>query len=352
MTPRRVAPGRGVVKLAVLAALLAGCTAQELPNLDRMADFQPSQKRAQAPFMDETALAEFSQPEAVRALESFEGAAPREYLLGPSDEITVQVFGRPELSGPAIVGPYGDISLPVVGAVRVEGLTPTEAAAVIGRRVARYYVEAPVSVRIDRYVANQVLVLGRVAYPGALHFDRPPTLMDALARAGALPIGGVGADKAALTRCAVFRGRDQIAWIDLKSVLNGSNPRLNIELRRGDLLYIPDADDQLVYVIGQVHKPGAYRLTPDMSFLDALNTAGGPTNDASYKSMFIVRPREHLQKEVSLYDLIDGNPTPNVVLEEGDIIYVPQNGLAALGYVFQQLSPLAGMVLIGAAVAP
>lgn len=335
-----------------MLALVAGCTAQELPNVDRMADFHPSEKRRQAAFMDETTLEEFNRPEAVKALEAFEGSQPREYRLGPSDEVTIQVFGRPELSGPAIVGPYGDVSLPVVGSVRVEDLTPTEAARVIGRAVARYYLEAPVSVRIDRYVANQVLVLGRVAYPGALHFDRPPTLMDALARAGALPIGGVGADKAALNRCAIFRGRDRIAWIDLKSLLNGTNPRLNIELRRGDLLYIPDADDQLVYVIGQVHKPGAYRLTPDMSFLDALNTAGGPTNDASYKSIFVVRPREHLQKEVNLYDLIEGNPSPNVALEEGDIIYVPQNGLAALGYVFQQLSPLAGMVLIGAAVAP
>ena len=352
MTAPRLSAVRLAVKLALLAATLVACATQPPPGLDGSPDFQMSQKRKQAPFMDETALQEFDRTESVRALEAFEGARPTEYLLGPSDEITVQVFGRPELSGPSIVGPYGDISMPVVGAVRVEGLTPTEAANVIGKRVAKYYLEAPVSVRIDRYVANQVLVLGRVAYPGALHFDRPPTLLDALARAGALPVGGIGADKAALNRCAIVRGRDQIAWIDLKSVLNGTNPRLNIELRRGDLLYIPDADDQLVYVIGQVHKPGAYRLTPDMSFLDALNTAGGPTNDASYKSIYVVRPRDHMQKEVSLYDLIDANPEPNVVLEEGDIIYVPQNGLAALGYVFQQLSPITGMALVGAAVAP
>lgn len=338
----------------MLPVVLAACSvgAPPPPQTVSGAAFQTSEKRAMAPFMNEDALRDFSQPEAVRALERFEGAQPREYLLGPSDEITVNVFGRPELSGPAIVGPYGDVSLPVIGSVRVEGLTSNQAAAAIERAVARYYIQAPVSVRIDRYVANQVLVLGRVAYPGALHFDRPPTLMDALARAGALPVGGIGADKAALNRCAVFRGQDQIAWIDLKSVLNGSNPRLNIELRRGDLLYIPDADDQLVYVIGQVHKPGAYRLTPDMSFLDALNTAGGPTNDASYKAMYVVRPREHLQREISLYDLLAGDPIPNVVLEEGDIIFVPQNGLAYLGYVFEQLSPLAGMVLIGAAVAP
>ena len=101
-----------------------------------------------------------------------------------------------------------------------------------------------------------------------------PTLLEALARAGGLPI----LDKQQLlTRCAVIRGRDRIAWVDLKGVLSGLGSVAEFASPAARSYLRPGLDDTPVYVLGEVKKPGAYRLTPEMSLLDALSQAGGPT---------------------------------------------------------------------------
>jgi polysaccharide export outer membrane protein len=150
-----------------------------------------------------------------------------------------------------------------------------------------------------------------------------------------------------LVRCAIFRGRDRIAWIDLRRLLTGEDLSLNVRLQRNDIVYIPDADDQLVYVLGEVKTPGAYQVTPNMSFLDALARAGGPSEDATTDKLYVVRPQLRSHLEFSLQDLLRPTPELNVAVEEGDIIYVPRRGLAKFGYVMRQLSPLSFLVLLG-----
>ena len=213
-------------------------------------------------------------------LKQFQNQGDEIYRLGCGDEITLDIWGHPELSGKHQVGPDGRITLPVAGSLRIAELTREESADAVMQAFSKLYSNLSVIIRVDRYTSNRIFLLGRVSNPGAILFDRPPTLLEAITRAGALPVGGMGSEKAALTRCAVFRGRDQVAWIDLKGLLNGSNLALDLQLRRDDIVYVPDADDQLVYVLGEVKTPGAVHLTPDMSFLDALAFAGGPTEDA------------------------------------------------------------------------
>ncbi|MBK9967101.1 MAG: SLBB domain-containing protein [Holophagales bacterium] len=98
-----------------------------------------------------------------------------------------------------------------------------------------------------------------------------------------------------------------------------------------------------------MQRPGAYRLTPDMTLLDALSEAGGPTKDAAPSKMQLVRPRSHLQLDIPFSTLLDPVGDHNVGLEEGDIIWVPKSGLAKLGYTFQQVSPFANLVVVGKA---
>lgn len=328
-----------------MTVLLAACASrQPQPSLNeaqaRAAEFRTSQK----PQKSDVASTEL--------LAQFEGPAEELYRLGQGDKIRVDVWGRPEMSGDHVVGPDGRVTLPVVGGVKVVDLASDEAAAAMTTAVRRAYTDASVTISIREYAANRVLILGRVSNPGALHFDTRPTLLEVITRAGALPVGGIGADKAALTRCAVFRGRDRVVWIDLKSLLTGRNLALNIRLKRDDVVYVPDASDQLVYVLGYVDKPGAYTLTPDMSLLDALAQAGGPTPDAAPGRMKLVRPGMNLDADVDLADFLRGNPERNYALEEGDILYVPPNHLATVGYVLEKLGPATNMAMFAAAVAP
>jgi polysaccharide export outer membrane protein len=273
-------------------------------------------------------------------IEQFSAPPVEAYALDDGDEITIDVWGRPELSTHQTIGPDGKITLPLTGPFKIAGLTREEAQKAITATYQPYYSNLAVTVRVDHYNSFRVYVLGRVGVPGALLFDKQPTLLDVLTRAASLPIGGVGAEKAGLVRCAVFRGRDKLIWIDLKPLLSEGNLALNIRLGRDDVVYLPDADDQLVYVLGFVKSPGAFRLTPSMSFMDALSLAGGPTQDAAQSKIELVRITNGKQQRIPFKDVLD-HKIPNFTLEEGDIIYVPPRKWASFGYVVEKIAPLA-----------
>ena len=298
-------------------------------------------------FHVQTKQSVFSPEEAIRA---FEAPAVVAYTLEPGDELTVEVWGHTDLSGHHVIGPDGKVTVPIAGVLSLAGLTREEAEKAIAELLGRYYTDLSVRLRIDRYVSFHIYVLGRVANPGALQFESQPTLLDVVTRAGALPIGGSGAEKAGLGRCAVIRGRDKMIWIDLRSLLSQGNLSLNIRLARNDLVYIPDAGDQLVYVLGEVQHPGAFRLTPDMSFLDAFTQAGGLNEDANAEKISIVRAVSGAERQFSIKELLADRRELNFSLNEGDVIYVPERGMAKFGYVLQRVSPLTGLGIIGSLV--
>ncbi len=279
-------------------------------------------------------------------LAQFDAGDEIDYSLGVGDELSIEVWDHPELSGKHIIGPDGKITLQHAGSLIVSGLTRDAAAEEIKKSLERYYYNLLVTVRVDKYTSNRVMILGRVTNPGTLYFDNPPTLLEVITRAGGLPIGGVGAEKAALARCAIFRGRDKVVWIELKNLLNATDLSLNIRLKRNDLVYLPDSDDQLVYVLGEVKTPGAYRLTPNMSFLDALSLAGGPTRDASTNKLHIIRQGKQIEAEFTFDKLLKPDSKLNYSLNEGDIVYLPPRRLAKVGYVLEKVNPFASLLLV------
>jgi polysaccharide export outer membrane protein len=282
-------------------------------------------------------------------LKKFDAPIEESYTLGRGDDIVLTVWGRPELSGKQVIGPDGRITLPIIGSIKVADLTREAASDAVIHALEKDYTNLSVSIQVERYGSNRVFIVGRVANPGALLFDRPPTLLEAIARAGSLPVGGMGSEKAALTRCAIFRGRDQIAWIDLKALFTAADLSLNIHLHRDDVVYLPDADDQLVYVMGEVRTPGALHLTPDMSFLDAIARSGGTTVDAATAKIQLIRPGRDLHRDISLKALMQPDPSLKFSLEEGDIIYVPRTNMAKIGYSLERLGPIGGLIVVGAA---
>jgi polysaccharide biosynthesis/export protein len=273
-------------------------------------------------------------------------AAPAgRYIIGSGDVVTVTVWGHPELSGKRVIGPDGQIQLPFVGSFRVAGLDADDASSKLTSALREDYLNTAVSITVDSYNSNQIVVLGHVARPGILIFPGDPTLLEALARAGAGPKGDEGGMP---IRCAIVRGRDRIMWVDLRPLVKGTDLSLNIPLQRNDLVFVPDPDDAMVYVMGQVKNPGPYPLTANMSFLEALSRAGGPNDNAAQGKIVLARPSKNTEQVVDLASDIK-NSGVNYQLEPGDIVYVPKSGLATVGYVLQQLSPLTTMAVFGAA---
>ncbi|MDM8566608.1 polysaccharide biosynthesis/export family protein [Candidatus Halobeggiatoa sp. HSG11] len=279
----------------------------------------------------------------------------KEYHLGTGDDITIEVWGYHELSGKHIVGPDGKITLPLVGPIKLTDLSREQAAENIANKLSKYYLNLSVAVRINQYASNRVLVLGRVSRPGEVRFNMTtPTLLEAISLAGGFSnASGLQGEAQSLsaTRCAIFRGQDKIVWIDIEPLLTGTNLSLNLPLKRNDIVYIPDIKEKLVYVLGQVHNPGAFRLLPQMSLFELVARAGGLTRDADFGSINVIRPSLGTNEPMTLSELMAPEEELDNILQEGDVIYVPTNTIAKINYAIQFLNPFTTMLGIYADIA-
>jgi len=288
-------------------------------------------------------------PYATRDLvELYEASLAQEYIIGPGDGIHVDVWNRTKLTGDHIVGPYGDITLPMLGDFKIGGKNKADAAAAISDRYAQFYDDPIVTVKIMKFLNNKAYVLGNVSHPGVIHFSGEGSLLEALAMCGGIP----QQDKAVfLSKCYIIRGRDQIIWIDLVQLLQKANVNLNVRLANNDVIYIPESMDAFVFVMGEVKSPGAYHInTADFSVLDAINMAGGPTEDADRRAVRLIRGQGG-KAEATLVAmnriLKDGDFTTNYLVKDNDIVYLPKKGIAQFNYYLRQIEPFVNMFITG-----
>jgi polysaccharide export outer membrane protein len=277
-------------------------------------------------------------PNPLETLRSFEPADDEEYRLGKGDEITVDFSGRPDLAAKLIVGPDGRITLPLAGDVTLDGLTRAEAAKAIETALSGYYANLSIQVTVTKYTANKVLVLGAVDKPGVVTFDGTPTLLEALTRSGLLT--GPNKTSQIPERCAIYRGRDEVVWVQLKALINSGNGLADLRLRRDDVVYVPTGAELFVSVLGEVQKPGAIPLTSTSTLASVLAEAGGFTGKAGNKPHIqVVDPASGISRIVSMNDVLNPAKSLEITLKPGDIIFVPQSGFYRATYVLERLSP-------------
>ncbi len=265
------------------------------------------------------------------------------YRLGPGDELNVMIIGEDELSGIHKIGPDGSIVMPLIGDVSVDGLTRAQANTLVADRLQPFFDgRRDVAIEVTLYENNKVYVLGRVEQPGIVELTGEGTLLQALAEAGGLPVREY---RSYLARAAIIRGRDEILWVDLIDLFQNGNLQGNIPLRNGDIVYVPDSEDTIVFVMGEVVNPGAIPIKVRLNLTQALAQAGGPTEDADWEAVYLIRSKERggpgEPVRISLADIIKrADFTQNYVLKSGDILYIARNGLADINYYLRQLQPV------------
>ncbi len=317
-----------IVIACILLLLLAACGLQA-QDPARM----PAQDSSQQPPDPQL------KPNPLEALRNFEPAVDEEYRLGKGDEITVDFSGRPEMQAKLVVGPDGRISLPLVGDVMLAEHTRSEAAKAIESAMADYYSNMAVMVTVTKYTSNKVLLLGAVEHPGALTFDGTPTLLEALTRGGL----ETGPNKAGQIpeRCAIYRGHDQVIWVQLKELIESGNTLADLRLRRDDVIYVPNLTEHFVSVLGEVNRPGAIPLTSTSTLASVLAGAGGfSAKVGNMPHIQIVDPSTGISRMVSFKDVLNPTKTLEITLKPGDIIFVPQSGFYRATYFLERLNPL------------
>lgn len=262
------------------------------------------------------------------------------YRLGPGDVMDISVWRRPELSRMNIVvAPDSIISMPKVGVLQVGGRTIAEITEIIREILAKSYESPEVTVIVREFHNNKAFVLGRVSEPGVVNFPGDGTLLEALALAGGLP--HIGKDTF-LTKCAIIRGNETVIWIDLRDLLDNGNMTLNARIMNNDVIFIPEAEDEMVMVLGEVEKAGPVMLKRGLSLVDAVMRAGGYSEDADLSKVFILRQDGTAGniKQIDLKAMLEtGDFQQNYALQKDDIVYVGPSGVRKFNYAMEQLLP-------------
>jgi len=270
------------------------------------------------------------------------------YRLGPDDVISVSVYLHPELTVPitgqtgnfggALITSDGTVELPLIGSVKLGGLTLQEAQAVLTADYATFVVNPNVTVQIDQAQSLRYYLLGAFSAPGVKFPVHPLTLLEALALGGTVDI-----PQADLYQAYVAQGAVKLP-VDLYALLLDGDLSQNIELASGDVIVIPTSSSEAAFVFGAVGKPGAVPFTPaGLSLLQALSSAGLDLPNytaACLSNVHIIRARGRSAEYMIINaDLILNGQAAPFALEPGDIVFVPPTGVATWNQVLSQLLP-------------
>ena len=246
-------------------------------------------------------------------------------VLGAGDELEVTVYGAPDLSGHTRVSAEGNISMPLIGYVRVAGLSSSEAEATIEAQLRKNNIvnDPQVSVYAKEYTSSGISVAGEVVKPGFYSALGPHRLFDVLQAAGGTT------DRAA--NKVVISHRDQADPTTLSiskdpAQMAGSN----VVLLPGDTVIVPKAG--IVYVLGEVTRPGGYVLnsTGGITVLQVVAVAGGPTHVASAGKTRLLRRTENgfREQRIDLKKLLRGRAN-DVSVRDEDILFIPSSAMKA-----------------------
>lgn len=299
---------------------------------------------------------------------------PPNYILGPGDQIQIDVFGYEEFTGAKVVLPDGTVSLPVIGTVEAADRTPGVLAQELTTRLNAYLVDPVVTVSLNTLRPVLVNVAGEVQRPGPIQLrslttttvsssggttraslEGVPTVSSALMEAG-------GVTRDADIRQVVLRryspnGNSPTITINLWDALLSESSSRDLVLQDGDSIFVPKltADSGIdrrliarsslapatvrVRVVGEVTRPGEVQVPPNSSLSSAVAIAGGPTEDAKLSEVAYVRINEAgavVRENVDLRNLTD-----NYQIQDGDVIIVPEtNSSSGLRLAGRLLGPL------------
>ena len=217
-------------------------------------------------------------------------ATPDNYMLGPGDEVLIDVWGDAEVNYTRTISPEGTINIPRVGPITLSGYTVKEANARIKRSLARIYAginsgSTSVKLTLGNIRSIQVNIVGEVANPGTYTLSSLASLFHALYAAGG--VSEIGS----LRDVKVLRSGEVVVEGDIYDFLLSGDSTMDISLRDGDMIRVEPLKGS-VEIDGNVRRPMRYETKPGETIADLIAMAGGFTSTANCESVFVDRLRE------------------------------------------------------------
>ena len=242
-----------------------------------------------------------------------------DYVLGPGDDLTINVWGAVDSTLIRTVDRNGRIVLPKVGDLRIWGLTFSQADRLIRDELSRYFRGFQTSVTMGRLRTVSVHVVGEVCQPGVYTLSSLATVTNALYSAGGPTKLG------SLREVRLLRSNVQVARIDLYDFLQRGDRARDYRLESGDTIFVPTVGD-VVAVAGEVKRPAIYEVQTGTRLADVVTLAGGITPTSYLKRVQIVRALPNAERATLDVDLtahyLKGDEASNPLVNAGDLVLI------------------------------
>mgnify|MGYP006277350501 CR=1 FL=1 len=259
---------------------------------------------------------------------------PADYLLGPGDLLQIDVFEAEELCSKARISSRGFVTLPLLGQLKLKGMTAREAETLIEEAFSKKYIKNPhVSIFVEEHYSQRVTLVGQFKEPGTHDYYSKQRLLDVVA------LGGGLTDKAARTvqvrRMGTSPGEDSrssesVFYVDLDRLIGEGATELNIEINGGDVLYVAEAGEY--FVDGAVRRPGSFSIRQDTNLQEAVVAAGGLAPYARKSELIVIRNKDGQREKLEI-DISDPENW-NFPIEDQDVIVAESSVLGRLWHGF------------------
>lgn len=244
-------------------------------------------------------------------------ATPKNYIIGPEDEITIDVYGYSETNLRLTVSAEGTINIPNVGIISVNGLTIEQATRRIKDKMAKNGYsgissgQTKVDVNIGRIKSIKITVIGEAKNPGTYTVSSLSNLFNVLYLCGG------PSEKGSMRTIELVRNNKVIAKLDVYDFLLKGMQTSNVHLEDQDVVRIP-VSETLVRIKGEVKRKGIYEMLPNENLSKLIDYAGGFSSKAYTASLTVLQntERERRIKDVKKEDL------KNYVLSNGDEVSI------------------------------
>lgn len=241
-------------------------------------------------------------------------ATPTNYLLGPGDEVTINIWGASQQTVTQTISSDGYIVIEGIGPVRLAGLTISQAKGTLRSRLGQSYADSNFDLSLTELRSIQVQVMGEVVRPGTYTLSSLSSAFNALYAAGGINTIGT------LRDIRVFRRGKQIASIDVYDYILHGNTTSDIRLSDGDVIKVGPYDC-LVKILGHVKRPMWYEMKKSETVKDLLEYSGGFDGKAYTKSL---RLKRTAGSEYSIFS-IEESKMASFQLADGDLIEADEN---------------------------
>ena len=238
---------------------------------------------------------------------------PLDYILGPGDELRVRVWGQVNFQVNVRVDRSGEIFLPQIGPVHVEGLPVSALQSKLRDAISHTYHDFNLTADVGQTRAIQVYVTGEARRPGVYTVSSLSTLVNALFASGGPSIEG------SMRTIELRRGDRVITNFDLYNLIAHGDKSKDVTLLSGDVIYIPPVGPQ-VALTGSVHNPGIYELRAQESLADLLADAGKVSSVAANARISIERIDDHRYR--GAMEVADDSAGLATALADGDVIRI------------------------------